>query len=119
MAAMGQSRRFRDVRDMSLVPLITAMVLHCRERRDVPEAAVSQVLLNHLVGDQQEVTRDRNPERIRGLKNDDQLELARLHHRQVAKTASISRSVLAFTTMSYRRYSCRRRAQECRRHRRR
>ena len=40
---------------------------------------------DHLVGDQEEIAADRQPERIGGLQVDHQLELGRLQHRQVGR----------------------------------
>ena len=37
MSDQGQSRRFRDVRDESVMRSIAAIILERRERRDVPK----------------------------------------------------------------------------------
>jgi hypothetical protein len=47
---MGHSRRLRDVRAAAALPLTTAVMLQCRERRDVPQADTTArlALAGHL-----------------------------------------------------------------------
>ena len=62
-SAQGQSRRFRDVRAAAALPPTAAVMLQCRERRDVSKAAVSNRskadnLFDHLVGAGEQGRRD-------------------------------------------------------------
>jgi hypothetical protein len=53
MYGEGHSRRFRDVRAAAALLSTTAVMLQCRERRDVPNADM-EISLDHLVGEGEE-----------------------------------------------------------------
>jgi hypothetical protein len=66
MSQRGQSRRFRDVSDMSALPPITAVMMQCGERQKSATSAVHGlwlIFLDYLVGAQ----RDRGRQYARSL----------------------------------------------------
>jgi hypothetical protein len=79
---MGQSRRFGDVCDMSALPPTTAVMMQCRERHKGAKTGREQMqqkkLIDHPVGADQEGLGDGQPERLRGSKVDDEIELTGL-----------------------------------------
>src|SRR5262245_6388032 len=86
MSQSGHSRRSRFGRE-SAWPPISDMSGGCQIRREVPIGDLSRCsklsdLLYHLVGNREQRRRHGEAEHAGGLHVDDQLELARLHHRQ-------------------------------------
>jgi hypothetical protein len=97
MSAEGQSRRFDPLpitsgltrtADISLHALCNAM---CHQRTHAPQQTTE--LFDHLVGGREQRRRHGQPERLRGLEMNDELEICRLLYRKFGRVRAFKNSV--------------------------